>query len=220
MLQRCQSVIIFWVLTLCLVSSVCAVSTIQVLALFKGKAVVKIDGQRRTLSLDITSPEGLKLITADSDKAVIEFNGTQKTYLLGNSISIGTEFRKPTEKIAQAISNQRGMFFIQGSANGHPIRFLVDTGATSIAMNEAEGKRLGIDYRLKGRQTSVATASGIAKAYSVALNVVKVGEIYVRNVDAVIIEGGFPTEVLLGMSFLSRVEIERSGNTMRFKQKF
>jgi aspartyl protease family protein len=218
--NRFTILIYLTLIQLSFVTSVSAVNTIQVMALFNGKAVLKIDKALRTLSIGDISPEGIKLISADSEKAVLEVGGRKKTYKMGNAVSIGTQFSKPTERVTLAYADSQGMYFIQGSANGYPIRFLIDTGATSIAMNSVQADRLGIDYRLTGKLGLVSTASGIAKAYSISLNKVKVGEIELRNVAAVIIEGGFPTEVLLGMSFLGRVTVEREGNLMRIIKKY
>ena len=220
MIERILKVIYFLLIMCCFVSPVLAIDTIQVLALFKDKAVIKVDDERYTLSIGDTSPEGVKLVTADSEKAVLEVDGRKKSYPLGNAMSIGTNFRVPEEKIVQAFSDSRGMYHIQGSINGYTMRFLVDTGATTIAMNRVQGKRLGIDYKLTGKQVLVSTASGMTKGYAVNLKVVKVGEIKVNNVEAIIVDGGFPTEVLLCMSFLGRVQIEREGNLMRMKKKY
>lgn len=210
----------FFLLQFCLLTPVFALDTIQVLALFKGKAVIKIDDERYTLSVGETSPEGVNLVAADSDNAVLIVNGKKKTYPLGGSISIGTQFNKADEKTAQAMADRGGMFFIQGSANRHPIRFLIDTGASAIVMNRNQAKRMGIDYRLKGKEILVSTASGTATGYLVKLDSVKVGEINISNVDAIVNDSGFPEVVLLGMSFLSRVEIEREGTLMRIKKKY
>jgi len=220
MTNRVKNLIAVLLIQIFFMTPALAVSTIQVMALFKNKAVVKIDSARHTLSLGETSPEGVKLISADSEKAVLQVNGKNKTYRLGNATSIGTQFKKPSEVTAQAISDRTGTFRIQGSANGYPINFLVDTGATVIAMNSVQADRLGIDYRLIGTEAKAITASGEAKAYSVMLKKVKVGGIELRNIEAMIIDGGFPTEVLLGMSFLRHVSIKREGNIMLFKKKY
>jgi len=201
------------------VSSVMAVSSIQVMALFNGKAVIKIDASRHTLSVGQSSPEGVKLISADSERAVLQVNGKKKTYRIGHTVSIGTQFAKQSELVVLVYPDSMGMYFVFGSANGYPIKFLIDTGATTIAMNSTQAERLGIDYRLIGKQTMVSTASGTAKAYAVNLKKVKVGEIEVSNVKALVVDGGFPREVLLGMSFLSRVSIQREGRQMKLKQK-
>ena len=72
---------------------VAAVSQIEVQALFGGKAVVMIDGQRRTLSIGESSPEGVKLVKADSKQAVLKVDGKQKTYKPGGTISLS--YAKP-----------------------------------------------------------------------------------------------------------------------------
>ena len=85
------------------------------------------------------------------------------------------------------------------------MQFLVDTGATSIALNEGQARRLGIDFRTQGRPMVVNTASGTARAWLVNLNRVKVGPLEVLGVEAAVLEGESPTDALLGMSFLNRV---------------
>ena len=78
-------------LTVSLVStpvSAVAVTQIEVQALFGGKAIVLIDGQRRMLSQGETSPEGVKLINADSKQAILEIDGKKKSYMPGGAISL------------------------------------------------------------------------------------------------------------------------------------
>ena len=79
---------------------------------------------------------------------------------------------------------------------------------------------MGIEYKLIGDTTYVNTASGTEPAYSVNLDKVKVGEIMLRNVRAVVIEGGNPVTPLLGMSFLERLNIINEGQVMQLEQKF
>ncbi|WP_445937226.1 retropepsin-like aspartic protease family protein, partial [Pseudomonas sp.] len=77
--------------------------------------------------------------------------------------------------------------------------------ASSIALNDGHARRLGIDYRVIGAPLQVSTASGTTRGWRVTLDRVKIGELEVLGVEAVVLEGGSPTEALLGMSFLSRV---------------
>ena len=74
-----------------------------------------------------------------------------------------------------------------------------------MAMNEGEAKRLRLAYRVEGQPMVVNTASGTAKAWRIKLDSIKIGGIEVLGVEAAVVEGEAPTEVLLGMSFLSRV---------------
>ena len=99
------------------------------------------------------------------------------------------------------------------------MKFLVDTGATSIAMNTSQAKRLGIRYRLKGKKSTVSTASGFVKAYGVSLNTVSLGSIKQRNVRAVVIDGKHPGPILLGMTFLSNLKVDTKGYVMTLKKR-
>ena len=105
-----------------------------------------------------------------------------------------------------------------GAINGNPIRFLVDTGATSVALPASDADRLGIDYR-KGRRGISNTAGGPVTVYRVSLDSVRLGGIELRTVDAVVIEQGLDI-ALLGMSFLNRVEMKRDGATMTLIRRF
>jgi aspartyl protease family protein len=104
--------------------------------------------------------------------------------------------------------------------NGRPINFMVDTGATWIAMNVHQARSLGINFRYTGKRSMVSTANGSVPVYRVILDKVSVGEIELTNVEAAVLEGDSPAEVLLGNSFLNRVEMQRQGQVMLLKQKY
>ena len=106
-----------------------------------------------------------------------------------------------------------------GQINGGPVRFLVDTGATAVSLSSADAARLGIDYK-KGRPGLMGTANGAAVAYRVKLDTVRVGDIVVNNVDAAVLEGNEMPFVLLGMTFLNRMEMKREGQTMVLTKRF
>jgi aspartyl protease family protein len=100
------------------------------------------------------------------------------------------------------------------------VDFLVDTGASAIAMNAAQARRLGIDYLVEGNSTFVTTASDVIRAYKVSLEVVRVGAIERRNVEALVMEGAQPDEVLLGMSFMGQLEISNQGNRLILRRRY
>ena len=198
-------------------TSYVAAADIMVLGLFKNKAIVKIDGKQRVLKKGIKSPEGVTLIFADSDVATLDVNGKQSEFRLGHHV--GTSFKQ--KRLSEAkIMMVNGMYSTTGLINGHPVRFLVDTGATWIAMNVHQARRLGINFRYIGKRGSVSTANGVVPVYQIVLDKVKVGEIELTNVAAGVLEGDSPREVLLGNSFLNRVEMQRQGQVMLLKQKF
>lgn len=195
-----------------------AVDQVVVLGLFSGKAVLEIDGKRRVLKAGERSPEGVLLVSADSRAATIEIAGKQQRMELGTHI--GGSFQGPQLAEVQVWPDQRGMYKIVGSINGLPVDFLVDTGASTIAMNSSQAKRLGIDFRVQGDRGMVSTASDVVPAYKVTLDRVTVGDITLRQVTAVVIDGAQPQDVLLGMSFLGQLDMQRQGQVMVLKQKW
>lgn len=199
-------------------SSVYAVESIEVQGAFGSKAVLMIDGKRHIVAVGKTSPEGVKVVSVDSHGAVLNIAGKQKQYLIGSSNSIGTTFVERKSNKETIFVNAGGMYMTYGSINGRSVNFLVDTGASAIAMNVAQAKNLGIKYR-RGRPSSVSTASGYAKAYRLKLDSVTVGKITEKNVDAFVIDGKHPGPILLGMTFLGRLNVEHGGNSMTLIQK-
>lgn len=197
---------------------VAAVEKVKVLALFSGKAMLQIDGQQHLLRAGQRSPEGVLLVSANANEAVIEIDGRSETYGLGSQIG-GTFARRETVEV-RIWADPRGGYRTTGSINGRMTEMLVDTGATSVAMSEIEARRLGIPYRVEGERSGVRTASGFARAWSVMLDRVQVGEISLSQVEAVVIEGTSPQQVLLGMSFLSRVKMAHKGTLMLLQRRF
>ncbi len=190
-----------------------AQDSITVMALFKGQAMVLINGKQRLLKVGKPSPEGLLLLKADSDRAEIEFAGERRHYELGRRIS--TRFTKPPTGISTTIwPDRNGMYLAIGSINSYPVRFLIDTGATLIAMSRGQARRLGIDYEIIGEPSLSATASGVVRSYTVRLARVKIGEIQLRDVPATVIDADAPRQVLLGNSFLNRLRMRRDGAAM------
>ncbi len=195
-----------------------AVEQIYVEALFSGQAMVKVDGKRRLLKLNKPSPEGLLLISASSSEAVIEYEGERQTYPLGSRVS--TNFSKPKQVSAKIWRDQGGSYRTVGTINGRTVNFLVDTGASAVAMYRSDAKRLGIQYRLEGAPMYVNTANGTAPAYEITLDRVQVGDILLRQVRGFVIESSGSGHILLGMSFLNRVTMENQGSVLMLHRKF
>jgi aspartyl protease family protein len=200
------------------VPCVIALEKIVVLGLFKDKAIVEIDGRKRSLTAGAMSPEGVRLIAANSSEALIEVNGKRGTYTLGTHIGSAYASVSPQATV-QIWPDATGMYTVEGNINQFPIKFLVDTGASTVAMNKHQAKRLGLDYKLNSVEGKASTASGIARAYYLTLKKVRVGEIELKEVPAVVIDGDFPLVSLLGMSFLNRVDMMRNGRMLELRKK-
>ena len=198
--------------------NVSAVDKITISGLFNDKAVVTIDGKQRLLKVGKPSPEGVLLISANAKESVIEIDGEQKTYTLGRHI--GSSFKKPVAGNTVSIAPDRGgMYEVNGSINGFQVKFLVDTGATSISMNRGHAKRIGINYKMEGKEGLSQTASGLSKIYIVNLKTVMVGGIKLNDVQAAVHDGDFPRVILLGNTFLGRVKMIREGQMLKLEEK-
>ncbi|WP_417787221.1 retropepsin-like aspartic protease family protein [Stutzerimonas xanthomarina] len=197
--------------------AVTAAPRVQVVGLFPGAAVLNVDGQRKLVRVGQVGPGGVEVVNADSKGAVLRVEGVERSYKLSRELSSG--FAEPERRQLSIAQGQGGHYWVAGSINGQPVQFLVDTGATSVAINEIQARRLGIDYRVDGRQIVVGTASGTAKAWRVNLSSVKVGAIDVLGVEAVVVEGGSPTDALLGMSFLGRVSWREDQGVLKLESK-
>tara|TARA_Y100001934_G_scaffold266576_1_gene346219 strand:+ start:1275 stop:1955 length:681 start_codon:yes stop_codon:yes gene_type:complete len=195
-----------------------AVDKNTVVALVTDKAMFKIDGKQRLLSKGKTSPEGVRLITADAKGAVLEVGGKRESYELGREISATFKTAKKAAPF-RIFPTANGMYRVGGSINGFPVDFLVDTGATRIAMNRNEARRLGINFRVDGQESKASTASGIVSTYNLMLRKVRVGTITLSNVEASVIDGNFPTKILLGNSFLNRVDMSREGRALELRKR-
>ena len=196
-----------------------AIKDIHVVALFKDRVMVMIDGKQRLLRSGDSSPEGVRLVSADSVGAVFEYQGRTLERRLDGRVHAAAESRQGRDDVL-IFRDMRGMFKTVGSINGLPVGFLVDTGASSVAMNSTQARRLGIDFRVQGEPTYVTTASDVTRAYQLKLDVVKVGAIQLRNVTAVVLDGAQPTEVLLGMSFLGRVAMINESDKLILRRKY
>lgn len=209
------------VLVLCLSSAatfVQAADDVRVVGLFSDRVVLLVDGQQRLLKVGQTSPEGVKLISATSEKATLLVNGKEVVMRMDGRVS--ARKRAPEVDEVQVWRNPTGMYTTVGSINGLLVTFLVDTGASAVAMNAREARRLGIDYRVVGRESGVTTASGDERAWAVTLDTVKVGDLELRNVAAMVLEGGYPVTTLLGMSYLGQLEINNDGRLMTLRKKY
>lgn len=187
-------------------------------ALFEDKAILLIEGKRRVLAAGETSPEGVRLLATDTatEEARVEVDGRRETLRLGVVVSSFAPAARPSVTL---YAGAGGHFHADGAIDGHSVRFLVDTGATTIALSGDEARRLGIDYRARGRPGYATTASGMVRSWSLALDRVEIGPIVLYNVAASVIEGSYPRQALLGMSFLGRLDMKREGLTLELTQR-
>jgi aspartyl protease family protein len=200
-------------------SMVYADTQVNVVGLFNGKALVTINGGApQTLSIGQTK-QGVKLVAADSQQATLLIEGKTKVLGMGQGVSAGGGAESTQNQPVNLYADSSGHFFGSMSVNGASLKYVVDTGATAVALNSADAKRANISY-LNGEKSVASTASGQVVAYRVTLNTLKIGTIVLNNVSAVVIEGGFPEVVLLGMTALNRLDMKRDNSTMTLTKKY
>jgi len=111
--------------------------------------------------------------------------------------------------------NVYGHYVTSGTINNYEVTFLLDTGATNIAVPESVADEIGLS---KGYAVIVKTANGNAKAYSTRLDQVAIGDIRLYDLNATILSNMTGEKVLLGMNFLKHFEITQKGRTLTIKQ--
>lgn len=199
------------------ISSLCSAVEVGLAGVFPGKALLTIDGgDVKTVVVGAKSEAGVKVLAVDSETATIEVDGKKRVLRVGQNVKSQASSSAGASAVLTADNN--GHFLTTGTINGTSVRFLVDTGATLISLGAADARRIGIDPR-KGQAIMVSTANGQATVSKVRLDTVRIGELVVNGVDAVVHSQDMPIN-LLGMSFLNRMEMQRDGQTMTLKQRF
>ncbi|MES2104832.1 MAG: TIGR02281 family clan AA aspartic protease [Pseudomonadota bacterium] len=193
-------------------------ASIGVVGLFPGKAVLVIEDRApKTYSVGSSLGDGVRLIAVDDNTATIEAGGKRQVLAMGQYVHHSSSSGGDSSSVTLQADGQ-GHFVARGQINGSSVSMLVDTGATLIAMPASEAARLGINYK-NGQRGRSNTANGPVNVYVVRLDTVKVGDVEVHQVDAMVQESGLPI-ILLGMSFLNRMEMRRDGQQMVLTKRF
>jgi len=124
-----------------------------------------------------------------------------------------------THKTVVLAANNYGHFQATAEINGQQVEFMTDTGATYVALSYETAQRLGLapqNLRFTGRST---TANGVARVASTEIDSIRIGEITVKGVQAVVAEPGRMTQNLLGMSFIRQLSgFELNGGTLTMRE--
>ena len=193
-----------------------AAPDVKVEGLFKGAAYLRIGSETLLMRQGQSHESGVKLMQADSKQAVIQIEG--KVHRLGLHSAIGGSYQAPEISQVTIQKNDYNQYIVAGSINGMPVDFLVDTGANVVALSGTQARKLGLQFKLLGVPSKTVTASGITDSWQVQLDQVKVGDISVQGVEASIVDGDYPTKVLLGMSFLEQVRLTESNRVLTLEK--
>ena len=199
-----------------LAASHAVAADVSLIGTFESKAAI--------LSIDAGAPKtikvgqafgGVTVVSVEKDRATVEVDGKRRLLVRGQTYTSGAASGAQSVTLSAGAG---GHYMAEGQINGGAVRFLVDTGASAVALPAAEASRLRIDYR-KGRRGMAQTAGGPADAYIVTLDSIRVGGIELQNVECMVIERGLDI-ALLGNTFLNRMEIRQDGRTMTLTRRF
>ncbi len=181
------------------------------------RALLVIDGTPRTLTAGATYG-AVRLVSVNPNAIVVEVKGQRQTLTLGGSpVNLGAANSAGGGTQIVLTAGLGGHFMTGGSINGRAVEFVVDTGATTISMGEADADRIGLKYKNNPRYI-VGTANGSVAVYKASLDVVRVGDVQVYNVEAAVLPQQMPF-ILLGNSFLTRFQMKRENDRMTLDKR-
>ena len=192
--------------------------TVALQGMLGPRALLIVDGGApRSVAVGETF-QGVKVISTGGDTAVVEVGGKRLTLRLGETpASLGERGQASSGRISLP-ADSGGHFMALGSINGQTARFMVDTGASSVAISVADAERLGLAYRV-GQPVHIGTANGPVPGWRIKLASVRIGDVEVYEVDAVVTPQAMPF-VLLGNSYLNRFQMRRDNDQMVLERRF
>lgn len=209
------------VATGCMVwSSTAHAQSVALAGMMGSKALLVVDGGAPKSVGPGDSHQGIKVVSTAGDQAVIEQAGKRVTLRVGDAPvrtgNVGASAGRGTRIVLSESSG--GHYLTPGQINGRAVQFMVDTGATNISMSTTDAERVGIDYKA-GQPIGISTANGNTMGYRVKLNTVRVGDVEVFDVDAVVTPQPMPY-LLLGNSFLGRFQMRRENNQLTLDKRY
>jgi len=200
------------------VAGAAAAQSVTLAGSMGSKALLVIDGQPHTLAVG-QSALGVTLLQLGDGQAQVQRAGSTATLRLGGAPArlAGTPQATTTAQEIVLPVGLGGHFMSSGAINGRPVQFMVDTGATVVALSQAEAERIGLAWRDAPRAVT-QTANGTVPVHRISLNAVRVGEVEVNNVEAIVMPAQMPY-VLLGNSFLGRFQMRRDNDLLRLERR-
>ena len=204
-------------LLLWLLATAAHAQTVSMSGRLGDRALLMIDGSPRTVAVGSTV-QGVKLVSVTADGSVIELGGKRITLPMGGAqVNLGGGASDIGGSRIVLTAGPGGHFVTGGSINGKSVEFVVDTGATSVSMSQADAERIGLKYR-DGQRGMANTANGPVPVHRVMLTSVRIGDVQVYNVEALVIPAQMPY-VLLGNSFLTRFQMKRENDIMTLERR-
>lgn len=175
------------------------------------KALLIIDGQPRGVAVGATV-SGVKLLKLDGTVATVDVGGKSLILRLGGGAKVaGSDGSGTGTRIVLQVG-PGGHYGGELTINGRGAEFIVDTGATTVAMSADTAARLGLDIT-RSTDAAAMTANGAVPARLLKLDSVKIGDVTIRNVECMVVPQSMPV-VLLGNSFLSHFRMHSDNDSL------
>lgn len=202
--------------TLWLTGATAAAQSVALAGMLGGKALLVVDaGAPRALGVG-DELQGVKVIAVTRDEATVDIKGLRRTLRLGEApVSVG--HRGGGGRRIVLTADSRGHFVNTGMINGRGMQYMVDTGASTIAIGRPDAERLGLAY-LTGEPVRMNTANGTAQGWRLKLESVRIGDVEVFGVEAIVTPQAMPY-VLLGNSFLASFHMTRTSDQMVLEKR-
>lgn len=161
--------------------------------------------------------QGVKVIAVLKEEATVEVKGERRILRLGEApVRVGGRSGTSGRRIVLT-ADSRGHFVNSGTINGKVMQYMVDTGASTVAIGRSDADRMGLNYQ-NGQPVRMGTANGVGQGWRMKLDSVRVGDVEVFGVEAIVTSQPMPY-VLLGNSFLNEFQMTRSNDQMVLEKR-
>ena len=209
-----------WLLTVLTLAAPVWAQSVAVNGTLGNKALLLIDGAAPKAVAVGEEYHGIKVLAVQDNQVTLEQGGKRQVVRVGDApASVGSQAGDGVGGTRVVLTADGGGHFMsQGQINGHAVQFMVDTGATFVAMSTAEAQRIGLSFQT-GQALAIQTANGSTPGWRVTLHAVRLGDVTVNEVEAVVSPGAMPF-VLLGNSYLNRFQMNRTNDQMVLERRF
>jgi len=203
---------------------VCTAQTVfaqhaELVGVLGNKALITVDGGAPKAVAVGDSYHGVKVMALQNDSATVQAADQIFTLRLGEApgASAGATDNSGGNRVVLS-AGSGGHFYTTAQINGNSVPSIIDSGATLVTLNMRLADEIGLDYR-KGKMTNIATANGLVGAWRLRLASLRVGDVTVYDIDAVV-SAGEMAQVLLGNSFLAHFQMTRTNDQMVLEKRY
>ncbi|CAN7464598.1 retropepsin-like aspartic protease family protein [Acidovorax sp. LjRoot194] len=214
--MKTRSFVSLAIAALCLAPALAHAQSVGIAGMLGSKALLVVDAHPPRALGAGDEFQGVKVLSVGKDEATVEVKGAQRVLRLGEApVSVGR--KGGSGKRVVLMADSRGHFLNSGMINGRVMQYMVDTGASSVAIGRADADRMGLNY-LNGQPVRMNTANGVTQGWRIKLDSVRLGDVEVFGIEAVITPQPMPY-VLLGNSLLNEFQMTRINNEMVLEKR-